>query len=427
MFEFVRNDLFNATTYFAAVDPKTGDKVRSTLKRNQYGGTIGGPIRRDKLFFFGGYQGTTIRQDPSDVRSYVPTAAMLAGDFTAFASGACNTRGPITLKDRYPDGSPTGFVNNHINPALFSPAAKNIAARLPKTNDPCGEIVFGQRNLHDEDQVVGKVDYQQSNKHSLFGRMLLTYLDDTYAGDPTNVLSGTQAGSSNNEHDKAYAFTFGSTYLVSSNTINSFRLSYSKTRQDTAPLTTFDAKEIGSKVYTYMPKVMSITVNSGFSMTGNPRRLRANLYQLADDVSTTRGKHQFAFGGRVAQARTIGETGDTILPSYTISGDATGAGLADFLLGKVQTFNQGLGSGNYLRMKYISLYAQDTWQVTRRLTASAGLRWSPVFPLEDYRRPVPNVSNFYIDRYRQGIRSKVFVNAPPGFVRPGIGAVQQRS
>jgi len=167
MFEFVRNDLFNATTYFAAVDPKTGDKVRSTLKRNQYGGTIGGPIRRDKLFFFGGYQGTTIRQDPSDVRSYVPTAAMLAGDFTAFASGACNTRGPITLKDRYPDGSPTGFVDNHINPALFSPAAKNIAARLPKTNDPCGEIVFGQRNLHDEDQVVGKVDYQQSNKHAV--------------------------------------------------------------------------------------------------------------------------------------------------------------------------------------------------------------------------------------------------------------------
>src|SRR5262249_32011808 len=216
-----------------------------------------------------------------------------------------------------------------------------------------------------------------------------------------------------------------STYLVSSNTVNSFRLSYSKTRQDTAPLPTFDAREIGSKVYTYMPQVMSITVNSGFSMTGNPRRLRANLYQLADDVSTTRGKHQFAFGGRVAQARTIGETGDTILPSYTISGDATGAGLADFLLGKVQTFNQGLGSGNYLRMKYISLYAQDTWQVVPRLTASVGLRWSPVFPLEDYRRPIPNVSNFYIDRYRQGLRSTTFVNAPPGFVYSGDAQLVQ--
>src|SRR5204863_9644207 len=64
LFEFVRNDLFNATTYFAAVDPLTGKKVHSTLKRNQFGGTLGGAIVKNRLFFFGGYQGTTIRQDP---------------------------------------------------------------------------------------------------------------------------------------------------------------------------------------------------------------------------------------------------------------------------------------------------------------------------------------------------------------------------
>src|SRR5213594_2660787 len=162
MFEFVRNDLFNATTYFAAVDPKTGDKVRSTLKRNQYGGTIGGPIRRDKLFFFGGYQGTTIRQDPSDIRSFVPTAAMLAGDFTAFASAACNARGAITLR--------APFVNNRVDPSLFSPAAVKLAAILPKTNNPCGEITYGKRNPIDDGQTVVKIDYQASDKHSLFGR-----------------------------------------------------------------------------------------------------------------------------------------------------------------------------------------------------------------------------------------------------------------
>src|SRR5437667_890367 len=93
LFEFVRNDLLNATNYFAAVDPSTGKKRHSTLKRNQFGGTIGGPIMKNKLFFFGGYQGTTLRQDAKNLRNYVPTAAMLAGDFTAFASAACNTRG----------------------------------------------------------------------------------------------------------------------------------------------------------------------------------------------------------------------------------------------------------------------------------------------------------------------------------------------
>src|SRR5204863_2096482 len=82
LFEFVRNGKFNARNAFAT--------KRDTIKRNQFGGTLGGPFARNKLFFFGGYQGTTIRQDPSNSISFVPTAAMLAGDFTAFASPACN-------------------------------------------------------------------------------------------------------------------------------------------------------------------------------------------------------------------------------------------------------------------------------------------------------------------------------------------------
>src|SRR5581483_10343602 len=101
LFEFVRNDLFNARSYFATKG--------STLKRNQYGGTVGGPILKNRLFFFGGYQGTTLRQDPADQRQFVPTAAMLAGDFTAFASPACNGGRQITLK--------APFVNNRIDPS----------------------------------------------------------------------------------------------------------------------------------------------------------------------------------------------------------------------------------------------------------------------------------------------------------------------
>ena len=89
LFEFVRNDLFNARQYFATKN--------STLKRNQFGGTIGGPIVKNKLFFFGGYQGTIIRQDPANIQSFLPTAAMMAGDWTAFTSPACNAGRQITL------------------------------------------------------------------------------------------------------------------------------------------------------------------------------------------------------------------------------------------------------------------------------------------------------------------------------------------
>src|SRR5262245_11920956 len=101
LFEFLRNDLFNARNYYALKG--------STLKRHQFGGTVGGPMIRNKLFFFGGYQGTTLRQDPRDQRQFVPTAAMLAGDFTAFAAPVCNAGRQITLR--------TPFVNNRVDPS----------------------------------------------------------------------------------------------------------------------------------------------------------------------------------------------------------------------------------------------------------------------------------------------------------------------
>src|SRR5436309_11601944 len=407
LFEFVRNDLFNATTYFAAVDPTTGKKKHSTLKRNQFGGTIGGAILQNKLFFFGGYQGTTLRQDAKNMRSFVPTAAMMAGDFTAFASAACNSRGAVTLK------SP--FVNNTIEPKLFDPVAVKLVSYLPKTNNQCGEILYGQRNPIDDHQWVSRIDYQASPKHSVFGRVLASYEDNLIPAGQENILS---AG--NSRYDRSYAFTLGSTYLLSPSTVNAFRVSYSRVTQNQyTPNYGFTASSLGSKVYDYLPNVVGLNITSGFTLTGNPRRIAANLYQIADDVSLTRGAHQFGFGGRVAQSRTIGETGDTILPNFTFSGEATGTGLSDFLLGKVASFLQGIGSGNYLRMKYVSLYTQDTWQMRPRLSVSYGLRWSPVLPLVDYRRPIPNVSNFDENRFLQGIRSQVFVNAPPGLIYVG--------
>src|SRR5207302_8512740 len=113
VFEFVRNDLFNARNYFAT--------KQSTLKRNQFGGTIGGPVVKNKLFFVGGFQGTTIRQDPADSQAFVPTPAILAGDWTAFTSPTCNSGRQITLR--------APFANNRIDPSLYSKAAINIGAK----------------------------------------------------------------------------------------------------------------------------------------------------------------------------------------------------------------------------------------------------------------------------------------------------------
>jgi hypothetical protein len=132
-FEFLRDHNFNATNPFNAPDAN-GNRKDDGLKRNQFGATLGGPIKTDKIFFFGGYQGTRTNQTPSDNRAFVPTAAMLNGDFTDFASAACNNGRPLVLR--------APFVNNRISPSRFSPAALAISSKLPTTNDPCGLVQY---------------------------------------------------------------------------------------------------------------------------------------------------------------------------------------------------------------------------------------------------------------------------------------------
>ncbi|MFN2581438.1 MAG: carboxypeptidase regulatory-like domain-containing protein, partial [Candidatus Dormibacteria bacterium] len=121
-FEFVRDRRFNSKNPFSAIGPD-GKRVDDGLNRNQFGGTLGGPLVRNKLFFFGGYQATRVNQVPAANIAWVPTPAMLAGDFTTFASPTCNGGQQVALRG--------GFVDNRIDPARFSPAALNLLKRLP--------------------------------------------------------------------------------------------------------------------------------------------------------------------------------------------------------------------------------------------------------------------------------------------------------
>ncbi len=148
LFEFYRDHRFNAIRPFTTTD--------DGLNRNQWGGTIGGPIVRNRAFFFGGVQFTRLRVNPTDTTSFVPSAKMRAGDFTDAASAACNAGNALTL--------PAPFVNNKVDPALFSPVAVNLLKYLPISNDPCGRIAFKVPDNSDEQLAVGRVDWQVSDK-----------------------------------------------------------------------------------------------------------------------------------------------------------------------------------------------------------------------------------------------------------------------
>jgi len=123
LFEFLRNGDFNGRNANAL--------GRDSLKRNQFGGVLGGPVRKNKLFFFAGYQGTWERSDPATTINFVPTQAMVNGDFTAIASPVCaGTQRNL----------PSPFVNNQILPSLLSPVALNLLKKIPRRMIPAGDI-----------------------------------------------------------------------------------------------------------------------------------------------------------------------------------------------------------------------------------------------------------------------------------------------
>lgn len=398
LFEFVRNDLFNARNYFAT--------TQSTLKRNQFGGTLGGPIMRNKLFFFSGYQGTTTRQDPANNIKFVPTAAMMSGDWSAFASPACNAGRQITLR--------VPFVNNQVNPALYSRAAVAIANKLPKTSDPCGKAVYGSRNIVNDHQAVGKIDYQVTANHSVFGRYVAESYKNPhpYTFSPDNLLNATGQGFDN----LAQSFAIGDTYLINPNTVNSFRAVANRTATKRSVAEFFSAPDVGINAYSYLPKLMSMTISGGFSLGGNLATFRTTTFAGSDDLSVVKGTHQISFGASLAHWRTNGNPHQLDPGSYTFNGQDTGLGMGDFLLGKLSRFAQAAPNVLYTDKWYFGMYGQDTWKATPALTLNYGLRWEPFFPTV-----YPNgiVDNFDYDRFRQGIKSTIYKNAPAGFYYPG--------
>ena len=400
LFEFVRNDLYSARSYFSP--------TRSTLKRNQFGGTVGGPIMKNRLFFFGGYQGTTLRRDPADVRQVVPTAAILSGDWTAFTSPACNAGRLITLR--------APFTNNRIDSSLYSPAAVRIAARLPKTDNPCGELFIGRRSIQDEWQSVGRMDFQKSDKNSIFGRYMISrYSETAPITFDNNVLNAGQAGVNN----LAQAFTVGNTYLVSSNVVQSFRLAANRIAVHRSGLPFFGYEDVGINMYSYVPHWMQITVTGGFNLgsgSGGDTVVNTASFQGVEDLSIVRGNHQYALGLNAAY-------GDSNLIArffaagrLPFTGQQSGLGMSDFLLGRITNFTMAAPNELHTNQWYIGAYAQDTWKMTPRVTLNYGVRWEPFFPqkFKDGR-----IYNFDLDRFHQGIKSKVIPSAPAGFYYPG--------
>jgi hypothetical protein len=405
LFWFGRNAALNARQATA--------RERDPLKRNQPGGTLGGPLMTNRLFFFGGYQSTIERSAPTSTLSIVPTSAMLAGDWSAF--NQCYR----------PNWRDADLAAGRIDPARYSAAALQIARRLPQAENACGEVRWGARGERHDKQIVTRVDYQHTPNMSFFGRYLGTNHWTPLTYDESNILTaGTNSLAENNW---AHQYSVGQDWVLSPNTVNSFRVAHSRIITDRFGAEFFDPQDVGINAWTSVPKAFQFSVDGHFGFGSGMAYTNAwqNQYQVANHLTTIRGGHQFGLGVDWARDDIISFSNTFGVGNMTVGPDRTGNAMGDFMLGHMTQIRQSMPGLLSPVQHYLGVYAQDTWRTTPRLTLNYGVRWEPFLPF----RWVPSgetggvrVYNFSVEDFKAGKKSVVFPTAPAGLSYPSQNA-----
>jgi Carboxypeptidase regulatory-like domain/TonB dependent receptor-like, beta-barrel len=405
-FEFVRNSAFNAKDYFS-VNAKNPNGLSDGLKRNQFGGTIGGPIKKNKVFFFLGYQGTLIRQKPPANQAILPTASELAGNFQNYATQCVPG---LQLKGPY-------FTNNVLNYAVPADVLA-FASHFPVGPEPCGITTFQILANQNEHMGVGRVDYQINSKQTLFVRYFGTHSlqPSSYNG---NELTVVNAGTD----DTVSSLVVGHNYLLNNSMVNSFHFTYNRDGITKFQVPIVNPVDVGVQGMFISPAPFNhysnINISGDFQSAGGfatPGLDNTKTWQLADDFSWTKGAHQLQFGVsyiRPTQTSTFCVYCNGL---FTFNGGLTGDAMGDFVAGALDSMVQLNISHDDENWRYIGLYAQDSWKVNSRLTLNYGLRWEPflngTFPLKE-------VSHFNMADFLANVHSPQYPNAPAGTLYPG--------
>ena len=418
LFEFVRNRVFNARNYFSTtVDP---------LKRNQFGGTVGGPIVIPHLvsgkhtFFFVGYQKTIIRDQQGGKSSFVPTQANLAGDFSAElnANDPANPLGKATQIVNPFTGVP--YPNNHIDPSTFDPAAVALTKSFPAVSGN-GLVYYQNPIAQGYNEVVARVDHDLFTRDHLFAHYYQNHFTNAGVLNPSNLLTYADFADI-----RVQSALVSETHTFSSNLLNNLIVNYSREVSTRGPLANAPSvADLGVNIYQPPDKaIVGIAATGFFSLGDNAHAVfQRNNYTLVDDLHWVKGNHNIAFGIHAELSKVDIDSQFNQPGSFAFNSNNTNYALASFLLGYLYTFQQGAGQYFNDRNQFYGFYAQDSWKVSRRLTLNYGLRYEPFTPWKELRN---RVEMFSPAAYSAGRVSKVYTNAPAGLLFPGDQGVPER-
>jgi hypothetical protein len=408
LYEYLRNEKFDANSLFN----NRNDQSKTPYKRNNFGGTLGGPIQRDKMFFFLDYEGTRLRQSATGAVQTIPTFAqrdmVRTGNFAALGTQIYD---PTTLDAA---GNRMPFPNNQVPQTRLDPASQKIFSLLPDPTNPGGtrNYIFNPTSQQQNDQFDVKVDRSLGTSDRLF----LKYSYATYDA----YTAGSMAPAQNPIVDVGPFLTGGSpsamqnwsavanyTKLFGPSTVNELRIGVLRTvyASDISGGNLPVAKNLGIPNINISDRTLglpsySIAGSLGFSSIGQggqiPDGNRTTSYQFEDTVTKIRGAHTIKAGGRYLRHQFNGFTAISPRGVYTFSGTLTRqkndtanrpTSLSDFALGYFSNATRSVQSGIFgMRFFESGLFVEDAWRASNRLTVTLGIRHeiqSPPYEVHD--------------------------------------------
>ena len=437
-FEFVRNTSLDAKNYFSAPTEPVG-----VYHQNQFGATFGGPILRNKLFFFVDYQGTRQIIGASTGQILVPSAAERTGDFSAQADqfkgktvnggywagvlsgrlGYSVTQGEAYYTPGCTSSAVCVFPNAVIPQSAWSAVSANVLPLIPAANSGQFFVTSANPETLNDDKGGLRIDL-----NTRWGLISGYYHDDPWKNvTPYNPGYGgsTVPGFPSAAVGKAQLFTFGVTSSIGPTMVNQFTASYTRNKNLQGTSANGPGPTLASlgfappqdegiyQLSTQFQNWPEISLNNYTLGAFNSIISQFNnTYQFQDDFTKVIGTHSLKFGGDyhwdqifISHPNNGGNGG------FGFSGSETGIDLADMLVGAPDYFFQGAPAGLSLRSYYVGVYGEDSWRVRKNLTFNYGVRWEATPYWADANNHNPVVL--------QGVQSKIFPTAPEGYAFPG--------